>query len=189
MPSGFQQQGSFQSNVYQGATQPALYFQTGGAFQDGAFETGVPVLPSHFGYAIVIAESQTGIQAARQVYLEYSACFVTASYFDQHRQPFAPNAVSYGVWDLVSGFNIVPWTAITPDLVNEVTITSAQNYMVSFSRHHEAHQVMFRITDDFGDINYARVIYDIKRVPGFVPVVTPEEFQRGVFQGSGSFQT
>jgi hypothetical protein len=163
-------------------------FQAGGAFQDGAFQTGVPILPAQFGYAIVIAESQTGIQAARSAYLEFSACFITASYFDQSRAPFVPTAVSYGVWDKTSGFNILPWSSITPAEVNEVTITSAQNYMVSFSRHHEAHEVLFKITDNYGDINYARVIYDLIRAPGFAPPLTPTGFQVGVFQ-NGAFQT
>jgi hypothetical protein len=159
-----------------------------GAFENGAFQTGVAVAPAQFGYAIVISESQTGIQAARQVYLEYSACFITASYFDANRNPFAPNAVSYGVWDVTSGFNIVPWTALTPAASNQVTVTSAQNVLISFSRPFEAHQVVFRIVDGFGDTNYARVIYDLKRVP-FVPVVNPSGFQTGTaFQGGGAFQ-
>jgi hypothetical protein len=120
-----------------------------------------------FGWATVTAVSQNGLPVARACYLEQSACRVTATYYDSTGTPFVPNAVSYRVDDVTSGANIVPWTTLTPDLTNTVTITSTQNAMISTSRASEAHQVLFQITDGTGNVSYADVEFDLIRVPGF----------------------
>jgi hypothetical protein len=158
-----------------------------GAFQSGAFQTGAfqtSVTLSQFGHANVLALSQSGYQAARSVYLELSACQVSIAYFDLNGNAFTPNAVSYRVDDVVSNFNIVPWTALaTPGDTNQVTVTSAQNALISYTRWHEAHQVLFQITDGVGDTNYARVLFDLLRAPGFGPYVGPiGGFQADAFQ-------
>jgi hypothetical protein len=123
--------------------------------------------PTQYAYADIVALSQTGIQGVRSAYLENSACFIMAAYFNAARLPMVPTAVSYRVDDLVSGANLVPWTSIVPQTVNEVTITSLQNGIVSYTRWSETHQVLFQITDSFGDVNYARCLFDVVRVEGF----------------------
>jgi len=61
---------------------------------------------------------------------------------------------------------VLPWTSITPAAVSEVIVTSAQNAMISLSRSFERHEMVFQITDGFGDVNYARVVFDVVRVTG-----------------------
>jgi hypothetical protein len=122
-----------------------------------------------FGYAVVTALSPTGLPTAHAVYPELSSCQVTAAYFDTHGIAFQPNAVSYRIDDVATNFNILPWTAIVPASVNEVTITSAENAMISNTRWHEKHQVLFMVTDQFNDVSYARVIFDLIRIPGQGP--------------------
>ena len=66
--------------------------------------------------------------------------------------------------DLLSETNILSWTAIAPAAMNQVTVTSAQNQMVSLTRDSEEHQVLFQVTDGYGDVNYGRVIFNLVRV-------------------------
>ena len=121
----------------------------------------VPAVP--FGRVVVLALSQGEVQHGRSIYLENSACFVTARYFSSSGVGFVPKAVQYRVDDVESQINIVPWTAIAPQATNAVTITSAQNGMISLSRRRESHQVLFQITDGFGDVNFGRVTFDLIR--------------------------
>lgn len=119
-----------------------------------------------YGYAQITALSQNGLPVARACYIEGSSCVVTAAYFDRLGEPFVPNAVQYRVDDVTSGFNILPWTQVGPGLVNVITITSAQNAMISLTRASEAHQVLFQITDGTGNVYYADVQFDLIRVAG-----------------------
>lgn len=125
-----------------------------------------PVGEDRFGYCLVEALSQTGIQGAQSAFLENSACLITASYFDSNGLPFVPNAISYRVDDVQSEVNIVPWTALPLGMVSQILITPTENRMISFSRPFEEHQVLVQIIDRAGDINYARVVYDVIRVVG-----------------------
>ncbi len=115
---------------------------------------------------VISALSQAGVEGARSRFLTGSACFVSISYYDINNEPFIPNSVQYRVDDLVSQTNIVPWTTIAPGLSNLVTVTSAQNEMISASRQSEAHQMLFQIVDGSGDQCYARVIWDVVRALG-----------------------
>lgn len=119
-----------------------------------------------FGHCTVDALSQNGLPVARPCYIEESACFVIASYFDNTGTAFVPNAVQYRIDDVVSGANILPWTSIVPGITNEVVITSAQNAMINNSRSSESHQVLFQVTDGFGNVTYADVSFDVIRVAG-----------------------
>ncbi|HEY6925154.1 MAG TPA: hypothetical protein VI653_16885 [Steroidobacteraceae bacterium] len=119
-----------------------------------------------FGWANVNALSQNGLPVARACYIEQSAARITAAYFDTTGLPFVPNAVAYRIDDVVSGANILGWTDITPELINTVTVTSAQNALISLTRESEAHQVLFRITDGLGNVSYADVEFDLIRVSG-----------------------
>ena len=142
-----------------------------------------PIAPRQFGWMEVIALLQLGVrgvnvnvnmvmealaqarvQGARSTFLEGSACFVNASYYDINDLGFTPAAVQYRIDDLLSETNILPWTAIAPAAMNQVTVTSAQNQMVSLTRDSEEHQVLFQVTDGYGDVNYGRVIFNLVRV-------------------------
>lgn len=124
--------------------------------------------PQRFGWANIVAMTQAanGIQAAMSTYVENSACIISASYFSMTGQTFTPTAIQYRVDDVLTGSNMVPWTSVSPAPTNQVIITSAQNAIVSYSLSSEQHQVLFQITDGFGDINYARVLYTLMEVPG-----------------------
>lgn len=119
-------------------------------------------IPTPFGYCNLVALTQTSTQTAKSTYLVGSSCTVTASYFSLARAPFVPAAVSYRIDDVVTGANLVPWTAITPAFINEITVTSTQNSMVSLTRKSEQHQLLLMITDNAGNTMYARTLYRIR---------------------------
>jgi hypothetical protein len=121
---------------------------------------------AQFSYAAVTVASQKPANGAKTCVIEQSACFVTAAYFDLSRAPLVPVTVRYRMDDLASGENIVPWTSLTPAVSNQLTITSAQNTMVSLTRNSECRQVLLEITDANADVAYARVVYDVLRVVG-----------------------
>lgn len=128
--------------------------------------------PGQFGYATVLAESQTNVQGARTCIPEQSACYATISCFTPPGANglganFIPNALRYRVDDVVSGANIVPWTGIEPALTNHVAITSFQNSFISMTRLYEPHQVLFQVTDMNESVFYARTVFDILRARGF----------------------
>lgn len=117
-----------------------------------------------FGRCALQVVSQSGYQGVESSFLELSACFVTAAYFDTNGNPWQPAAVSYRVDDVLSGKNIVPFTAIQPGTTNQVTITSAQNSLISLTRCWEVHEVTFQITDANGNESLAAVWFDLVRV-------------------------
>jgi hypothetical protein len=134
--------------------------------EDAAFASGSLGVGAVFGWATVVALSQTGVQGAETAYPAGTFCFVVGSWYDMMGAPFVPSAVQYRVDDVLSGTNIVPWTPLTPSTSNQVTITSAQNAMISMTRPSEQHQVLFQITDFYGNTSYADVVYSIVRTPG-----------------------
>ena len=129
-----------------------------------------------YGYTMITVKAiaQLAEQGAEAVFIENSACEVEAQYYSIEGTPFIPVAVEYRV-DAVIGIqnsqlvyqNIVPWTSIVPATVNTITVTSAENAMISKTRSWEKHQVMFQVTDGTGNIYYAKTIYKLKRVSGF----------------------
>lgn len=140
-------------------------FSTDDESADEWTDTGeiTPIGFDRFGYAVLEAVSQTGIQGAQSAFLENSDCIVTAAYFDSNGLPFVPNVIQYRVDDVLSEVNLVAWTELPLGETSSVTIA---NPMVSFSRPFEEHQVLFQITDRAGDINYARVVFDVIRITG-----------------------
>jgi hypothetical protein len=122
---------------------------------------------AQFGYANVSAESQTPVHGPGYCFIEQTAVFIDAAYFDSTRLPYLPSAVQYRIDDLTSGDNILPWTALKANYSTPITVTSEQNALISLTRMHECHQVLIAITDDEGT-NYARVVFDLLRVPGLV---------------------
>lgn len=124
-------------------------------------------IPTLFGYCVITPLSQTGFQSANMAYIENSACIVDISYFSAQGNPFIPVAVGYRIDDVTTDFNILPWTVITPvGYSNQVTITAQQNFLISLSRNDESHQVLFAVTDSYGDTNYANVRFNVIRVTG-----------------------
>jgi hypothetical protein len=109
-----------------------------------------------------------GTEGARTAFREGGAGFVVARYYAEDGELFVPEAVAYRIDDVHSGQNLVPWTSLAPAMQNLVTITAAQNAMVSLTRQHEAHQVLFRVTETSGVVDYARVIFNVVRTVGSV---------------------
>jgi hypothetical protein len=155
-----------------------------GAFQVGpAWQTGPAAYA--FGWANVIAVSQWGgVQGARSAYPAGDACAVDIAYFDLEGQPFVPQAVSYRVDDVLSQMTVVPWTPLDPFTLattNQVEVTAVQNSMISFTREWELRQVLFSITDGYGNLNLARTLYALVRILGGSYVLS-EGYQDLAFQ-------
>jgi|SRR5271155_5389776 len=127
-------------------------------------------MSAQFGEALVDAQSQTGFPDARCAYLENSSCLMTAQAIDLNTGlPFVPAAVAYRVDDVLSQQNVVPLTSITPALLLQVIVTSAQNAMISLSLNFESRQVLFQFTDGLGNVTYASVFYDLVRTLNIQP--------------------
>jgi hypothetical protein len=121
------------------------------AFPATAFQTAlITPPPIEFGYAVISVLNQAGNPGwlpARTAFMAGTTCLVRISYFDSTDAPYVPVAVAWRLDDVVSGTNVVPWTAVAPDLTNQIRIDSPYNTMVSFSRRWETKQVSFAITD------------------------------------------
>ncbi len=118
-------------------------------------------MATSFGYAEVIALSQTGVQAAEQAYFAGSACILQASWFDAGGDPYLPKLVNYQLVALDSGTVLLPWKSLTAANVQTVTVTGAQNMMVNLSREQETHRAMFQITDQNNEMFSAEVDFVI----------------------------
>lgn len=122
-----------------------------------------------YGSTTLQPVTQNGLPVATAVYNEASACFVQASYFDTEGNPLTPSAVWYRVDDVTSGEPIVPWTVLTPAATNLITVSSAQNAMISVTRAFEVHQVTLQVTDSSNDVFFPEVRFEIRRIFGPVP--------------------
>ncbi len=118
-------------------------------------------MATSFGYAEVIALSQTGVQAAEQAYFAGSARILQASWFDAGGDPYLPKLVNYQLVALDSGTVLLPWKSLTAANVQTVTVTGAQNMMVNLSREQETHRAMFQITDQNNEMFSAEVDFVI----------------------------
>src|SRR6185437_6826685 len=130
-------------------------------------------MAQEYGSATISAQSQTpeglvaGANPAQPAFLEYSACFVNASFVDSTNAPLAPHLLQYRIDDITSGEQILPWTSLTPASSLQIAITSAQNALISGTRSHETHQVLLAIMDPSGNGPfYARCLYDLISIPG-----------------------
>lgn len=121
-----------------------------------------------FGYSNPRPISETGLPEANPCYVESSSNQVRIAYFDNTGLPFIPTRVRYRIDDTVSGQNIQPWLDINPSTTNVITVHSPQNAMISRSRQTERHQMLFEITDGYGDKYYVDTYWDVIRVvPAF----------------------
>lgn len=115
--------------------------------------------PSPGNITNLTAFDQSGIQSAEPAFLAGGACTIVATYVNLAGNAYVPSAVAYRVDDVISGQNIVPLTSITPALENQVTVSAAQNAMVSLSLDSEQRQVVFNVTDAYGTVTRARLFY------------------------------
>jgi len=149
-----------------GAQQPTA-FQP--AFQIPAYQSAPnPLL--EYGWTNCWAQAQAGgFQPARSAYLAGSMCYVRANWFDIAGDPWQPAAVQWRMDDITSEQNVVAWTPIPiPQTTNQIVISSVQNAMISYTRNHEVRQVLFQITDFYGNVAYARTLYMlIRNLGGF----------------------
>lgn len=139
----------------------------GAAEVDTAAQLALPGPEGAFGYGVITVLSLTGLPVAKSVFPANSACIATISYFNVLGNPFTPSAVTYQVDDVLSGENLVPPTSISPlALSSSVTITAAQNSMVSLSRDFEDHQILFLVTDGQGNTWPQPMTYGLVRIVG-----------------------
>jgi hypothetical protein len=154
-------QPSYQLPAYQNAPDPAL----------------------EYGWTFVTATAQRGgYQPARSTFLAGSMCYVKAQYFDITGDPWQPFAVQWRMDDLTSQQNVIAWQPIIlPQTENQVAISSVQNAMISYTRDFERRQVLFQVTDFYGNVAYARTIYTLVRdLGGFY--VFSDGYQGPAFQ-------
>lgn len=130
-------------------------------------------MAQEYGSTTISAQSQSpeglvaGANPAQPAFLEFSACFVNASFVDSTGASMAPQALQYRIDDIASGDQILAWTSLTPAASVQIAITSAQNALISATRSHETHQVLLAITDPAGNGPfYARCLFDLISIPG-----------------------
>lgn len=124
-----------------------------------------------FGYATVIAVSQSGAQPSQSEYIAGSAVQVDAAYFDVDGNPLRPAQVK---WCLLSMSDAVtdccvqltPWVSISPGLTNVIVVPGPKNTMVNLTRQFETHAVLVQIIDANGNIAYGRTLFTVARVCG-----------------------
>jgi hypothetical protein len=135
---------------------------SGGAIVDSVAAITPVGSEGQFGYATINVLSPTGLPVDLAVFIEGSAVIATIEYFNAKGAPFVPVRVQYRVADIVSGLEIVPYTDITDiELSNAITIPGNQNVMISLSRDSEQHQLLFKISDALGGVNYQRKLFEI----------------------------
>lgn len=157
--------GAISSSAAAGALSTAIQLSVSAATAENVAATLGNVPRFHFGWAIVIAISQT-VQGARQAYIEQSASEIAATFFDTTGAGYKPQGLRYRIDDVLSGAQIKDWTILQSAASAMITVSSEENSMISLTRSHEAHQVLIEITDDFGDVSDARVVFDVYRVVG-----------------------
>ncbi len=114
-----------------------------------------------YSYALVVPLSQTGAQAAEESYQAGSMFYVNAAYYSAPGQLFVPRAISYRIDDVVSGFNVLPWTTLPQAAQNTITVTGAENAIIDRARQFEQHQVTVAVTDQTGVTAYQPAVYMI----------------------------
>jgi hypothetical protein len=124
-------------------------------------------MPNPFGYATLsVALQTTPLQGPNPAINEGSACFVTAAYFDSTNKPFIPAAVHWRLDDATGGAVVVNWMGIVPMTTNIVTVSGAQNAMLSLTRLSEVRQFTVAVTDSQQNVVNATVQYQVLRVQG-----------------------
>ncbi len=112
-----------------------------------------------YSYALVVPQSQTGVQAAEESYQAGGMFYVNSAYYTAPGQLFVPRAISYRIDDVVSGFNIVPWTTLPQAAQNTITVPGSANYIVDKAVTFEQHQVTVAVTDQTGVTAYQPAQY------------------------------
>lgn len=106
-----------------------------------------------------------GLNSADPVFNEGSTCVVAASFFAASTgAPFTPTSILYRVDDINSGAPIVASTSVTPAPSVSITVTGAQNALLSALRCVEEHQLTVTVEDSYGNVANVPIRWLVKRV-------------------------
>lgn len=106
-----------------------------------------------------------GLNSTEPVFGEGSTCIVTASFFAASTgAPFTPASITYRVDDINSGAPIVASTSVTPAPSVSITVTGAQNALLSALRCVEEHQLTVTVEDSYGNVANVPIRWLVKRV-------------------------
>lgn len=113
-----------------------------------------------------------GGMTAEPVFNQGSTCVVTASFYSAGSSgpppvpsaPFTPAAITYRIDDINSGESIVGSTVVTPAPSVSITVTGAQNALLSNLRYLEDHQLTITVTDSHGNVANVPIRWLVKRI-------------------------
>jgi hypothetical protein len=107
-----------------------------------------------------------GLDAPGSVFGERSTCVVTAKFFvASDGSPLTPASIAYRIDDINSGASIVPSTPVTPVAPSvSITVTAAQNRLLSNMRYLEEHQLTVTVTDSNGNVANVPIRWLVKRI-------------------------
>jgi hypothetical protein len=100
---------------------------------------------------------------------EGSSCVVAAAFTDSTGAALIPASITYRIDDLDSGAVILGATAVTPAASVSITVTAAQNALLSDTLACEQHQLTLTATDGNGDSVNAPVRWGVERI---FPLIT-----------------
>jgi hypothetical protein len=96
-----------------------------------------------------------------------SACYVTASYFDQYDEPYVPAGVLWKLEDVTNEVDVIGWSSLVPSGVSDtITIDGPQNALANPDNLTERRQVIFKVTAPDGTFRYDYYPYDLLNVQG-----------------------
>jgi hypothetical protein len=99
------------------------------------------------------------------LFTEGSTCVVTANFYAASTGlPFTPASVTYRVDDINSGASIVATTSVTPAPSVSITVTGAQNALLSDMRYLEDHQLTVTVEDSYGNVANVPIRWLVQRV-------------------------
>jgi hypothetical protein len=102
--------------------------------------------------------------SARPTVNEQSACYADVHYYGPDGAAYLPSAVRYKLENITTRDLVKPWTTITPDYFNRVTVSAVENTMRTSIRREETMQVTFEITTALGDVQHKYAQYDLIRI-------------------------
>lgn len=139
---------------------------SGSAIVDSVAQLIPPGLDGVYGRADIIVFSPTGLPAVLATFIAGTSSLIEIDYFNALNEPFTPDGVRYRVDDVITSANLLPFTPIAPGMTNTVTLPGSVNVMINNTRSSEEHQILFEITDSFGNVNYTLATFALIRVAG-----------------------
>jgi hypothetical protein len=104
------------------------------------------------------------LSGAESVIAAGATCVVKAAFFNSAGAPFTPASIAYQIDDINSGANIVASTPVTPANTVSITVTAAQNALLSAMRASEEHQLALTVIDGASNIGEAAIRWCIQRI-------------------------